>query len=61
MENEERNYSIIITFEGLTEAEANMMLEEFPALEDSIKEDISKARINIERRLLPDGSTKVSH
>lgn len=60
MENEERNYSVIIIFEGLSEEDANTMIEAFPELEASIKEDMPNARVKIERGTPPDGDTEIS-
>ena len=60
MENEERNYTLIITFEGLSDEEANKMIEAFGELEASLKEEIPEARVTIGRRMPPDGSTEVS-
>ena len=60
MANEERNVTMIITFEGMTEEEANKMMEELPDFQASIQEEVPEVKISIRRGTPPDGDTKVS-
>lgn len=46
---EERNVTMIITFECLTEKEASKILEEYKEIEDILKEEAPGVKIKIER------------